>query len=74
MKALKSEENKQDIKWIEGIISKDIRTNEIKYEIDEIKNRKIKVKRKSFKNKVKKHIWFSAIWNNKIFWWKYLYS
>ena len=74
MKALKSEENKQDIKWIEGIISKDIRTNEIKYEIDEIKNRKIKVKRKSFKNKAKKHIWFSVIWNNKIFWWKYLYS
>ena len=30
LKALKSEENKQDIKPIEGIFQKDMRTNEIK--------------------------------------------
>ena len=42
MKALKSEENKQDLKLIEEIFPKDVRTNKIKNEIDEIKNKKKK--------------------------------
>ena len=42
LKALKSEENKQDLKLIEEIFSKDVRTNKIKNEIDEIKNKKKK--------------------------------
>ena len=42
LKALKSEENKQDLKLIEEIFPKDVRTNKIKNEIDEIKNKKKK--------------------------------
>ena len=37
LKALKLEENKKDIKSIDGISPKDMRTNEIKKEIYEIK-------------------------------------
>ena len=37
LKALKSEEIKQDIKPVKGIFPKDMRTNEIKNEIYEIK-------------------------------------
>ena len=37
MEALKSEENIEDIKSIEVIFPGDMRTNEIKNEIDEIK-------------------------------------
>ena len=36
--ALKPEENKEDIKSIEGIFPKEMETNEIKNEIDKIKN------------------------------------
>ena len=39
-KILKPEENKEDIKTIEGIFPEDMRTNEIKNEIYKIKNRK----------------------------------
>ena len=42
MKALKSEETKQSIRSIEGIFQKNMRTNETKNEIDEIKNGKKK--------------------------------
>ena len=34
LKALKTEENKQDTKSLEGIFPKDMKTNEIKNEID----------------------------------------
>ena len=40
LKTLKSEKNKQVVKSIEWIFPKDMRTNEIKNEIDEIKNGK----------------------------------
>ena len=37
VEALKLEENKQDIKSIDGIFPKEMRSNEIKNEIDKIK-------------------------------------
>ena len=37
LEVLKAEENKQDIETIERIFPKDMRTNEIKNEIDEMK-------------------------------------
>ena len=40
LKALKSEENKEDVKSIEGIAPKDMRTTETKNKIVEIKKRK----------------------------------
>ena len=46
LKALKSEKNKQEIKSIEGIFSKDMRTNEIINKTDEIKQWEEKTKRK----------------------------
>ena len=45
LKALKLEKNKDDIKSIEGIFPKDIRTNEIKNEIYDIKKWEEKIKR-----------------------------
>ena len=39
LKALKSEENKQDIKWTDVIFQKEMRSNESKNEIDEINKR-----------------------------------
>ena len=47
--ALKPEKNKEDIKWIEGIFPKDMRTNEIKNETYEIKKWKNKIKREDLK-------------------------
>ena len=44
LKALKSEETKRDIKSVEGILPKDIGTNLIKNEIDEIKKWEEKIK------------------------------
>ena len=46
LKALKPEENQEDIKSTKGIFQKDIRTNEIKNEISEIRNWEEKIKRK----------------------------
>ena len=43
---LKSEENKEDIKLVEGLFPKGMRPNEIKNEIDEIKTWEEKIKRK----------------------------
>ena len=55
LKALKSEENKQYIKLIDTFFPKDIRTNEIKNEIDEIRKKEGKIKRKDSKYETKKH-------------------
>ena len=72
VEALKLEKNKGNIKSVEWLFPKGMRTNEIKNEKDGIRNGKKNLK-KRFKTWNKKiHIWFSAIWNNKIFWWKYL--
>ena len=57
LKALKLDQNKQDKKWIEGIFSKDMRTNEIKNEIEETKKREEKTKRKDLKYETKKYIY-----------------
>ena len=54
LKALKSEKNNQEYKSIEGIFPKDMRTNEIKYKIDEIRKLKEKFKRKDLKYETKK--------------------
>ena len=54
LKALKPEENKEDIKSVEGIFPKEMRTNEIKNEIDEIKKWEEKIKQKDSIYKVKK--------------------
>ena len=56
LKALKSEKNKQDIKSSGGIFSKDMRTNKIKNEIDEIKKWEEKIKRKDLKYETKKYM------------------
>ena len=47
LKALKLEENKEDIKSTDGIFPKDMGTNKIKNEIYEIKNGKIKLNEKT---------------------------
>ena len=68
LKALQSEQNKQDIKLIKIIFLKDMRTNRIKNEINleylkyDLNHLKFKICNKDI------HIWFSTIWNNKIFW------
>ena len=70
LKALKTEESKKDVKSIEEIFPKNIRTNEVKDELDEIKKWERKIKRKELKYETKKiHVRFSPMWNNKIFWW-----
>ena len=51
LKALKPEENKEDIKSVEGLFPKRMKTNEIKNEIDEIKKWEEKIKRKDSKYK-----------------------
>ena len=53
LKALKSEETKRDIKSVEGILPKDIGTNLIKNEIDEIKKWEEKIKWHDLKYKTK---------------------
>ena len=54
LKALKEEENKEDIKPVEGIFPKEMRANKIRNEIDEIKKWKEKFKRKNLKYETKK--------------------
>ena len=49
LKVLKPEENKEQIKSIEEIFSKDMRANETKNEIYEIKIWKEKIKREDLK-------------------------
>ena len=55
LKSLKPEENKEYIKLIEGIFPKDMRTNAIKNEIDEIKKWEQKIKREDLKYKTKNY-------------------
>ena len=55
LKALKPEENKEDIKSIEGVFPKDMRNNEIKNEIYQIKKWEKKIKREDLKYKTKNH-------------------
>ena len=64
MKALKPEEN-QELKSIEGIFPKEMRTNKIKNEIDEIKKWDNKIKQKDLNYKTNK----SMIFNN-LKWWE----
>ena len=52
-KSLKTEENKGYIKSIEGVVLKDIRTNEIKNEIDEINKLEEEIKQKDLKYETK---------------------
>ena len=54
-KTLKSSENKQDIKSTDGIFPKQMRTNEIKNKIYEIKKWKEKIKQKDLKYETKKY-------------------
>ena len=46
LEVLKSEENQQDLQSIKGIFPKEMRTNEIKNEINEIKKWEKKLKEK----------------------------
>ena len=55
LKVLKPEENKEDIKSIEESFPKDMRTNEIKNEIYEIKKWEEKIKLEDLKYKTKKY-------------------
>ena len=64
MKALKPEEN-QELKSIEGLFPKEMRTNKIKNEIDEIKKWDNKIKQKDLNYKTNK----SMIFNN-LKWWE----
>ena len=63
-------EKNQKLKSIEELFPKEMVTNEIKNEIDEIRKWEDKIKRKDLKYKTKNiFIWSSTIWNNKTFWW-----
>ena len=46
LEVLKSEENKEEIKSVEGVFPKGMRTNEIKNQTDEIKKWEEKVRQK----------------------------
>ena len=54
---MKSEENKQDIKWIERVFSKDTKTIEVKYELYETKKWDKKIKWKDLKYETKNYIY-----------------
>ena len=54
-KALKSEENTEDINLIEKIFPKEMRTNEIKNEIYEIAKYEEKIKQEDLKYKTKSY-------------------
>ena len=57
VEALKAEENQQDLKSVEGTFPKEMRTNEIKDEIDEIKKWDKKINRKDWKYDIKKYVY-----------------
>ena len=57
VEALKLEENKENIKSVEGLFPKGMRTNEIKNEIDGIRKWEEKLKRKDLRNETKKYIY-----------------
>ena len=54
---MKPDENKQDIKSIDGIFPNVMKTNEMKNEIDEIKKWKGKIKREGLKYETKRYIY-----------------
>ena len=55
LEVLKSEENKEEIKSVEGVFPKGMRTNEIKNQTDEIKKWEEKVRRKDLVYKTNKY-------------------
>ena len=57
LKALKPEENKEGTKSIEGLFPKDMRTNEIKTVINDIKKWESKIRRKDLKYETKNYIY-----------------
>ena len=66
LEVLKPELNKEGIKWNEGLFPKEMKTNEIKNEIDETKKWADKIKRKDLKYETNKHIHvydFQQFWN-----------
>ena len=55
LNVLKPEENKEEIKSVKGIFPKEMRTNKIKNEMDEIKKWEEKVKTKDLTDKANKY-------------------
>ena len=55
LKALKSVKNKHDIKSIDEIFPKKMKTNEIRNQIDKIKKSEEKIKRKDLKYEIKRY-------------------
>ena len=55
LEVLKPEESKEEIKSVEGLFPKGMRTNEIKNEIDEIKKWEEKIRQKDFLYKANKY-------------------
>ena len=68
LKALKLDVNKKTKNYLKEFLLKIWELIKVK-----IKIWGEKIKRKDLKQNKKINIWFSAIWNNKIFWWRYLY-
>ena len=70
LKALKSEED-QELESIEGIFPKNMRTNEIKNEIEDIKKWEEKINRKDLKYKTNKYLYdfqqFETLFNKRSF-------
>ena len=57
LKVLKPEKSQQDLKSVEGLFLKEIRTNDIKNELDEITGWEEKIKRTNSKYEKSKHIY-----------------
>ena len=68
LKVLKPEENQQALESNEAIFPKEMRNNEIKIEIDEIKKWEENIKRKNLKYETKHTYMVFSNMNNKIFW------
>ena len=64
LKALKPEKNKEDIKSIEGLFPKEMRSPEINNEIDEIKRWANEIKRENLKYKPNNYVYDFQIFNN----------
>ena len=60
LKALKTQEN-QELESIEGLVPKNMRTDEIKNEIDEIKKWEEKINRKDLKCKTNVYMIFNIL-------------
>ena len=57
LEVLKPEENKEEVKSVEGLFAKYMRTNEIKNKINDIKKWQSKIKRKDLKYEAKNYIY-----------------